>query len=76
MATRTRHHSDRGKTAPPAQTKASASTTQQEHASTPDSLRQEQALSNQGSQGRMTPTWSTRFSEDDEDEDDTPPTLH
>lgn len=75
MATRTRNGSTRGRSAPP---KAAPSPVPaaQEHASTPDTLRQEQALSNQGSQGRMTPSWRTRFSEDDEDEDETPPTLH
>lgn len=47
----------------------------QKHATTADPLRQQQALSNQGSQGRMAAPWRTR-SEDDEDEDDVPPTLH
>jgi hypothetical protein len=75
MTTRNRHGTARGKSAPP-KAKASAPAAQQEHASTPDPLRQQQALSNQGSQGRMAPSWRTRFSEDDEDEDETPPTLH
>ena len=47
----------------------------QKHATTADPLRQQQALSNQGSQGRMAPTWHVR-SDDDEDDDEVPPTLH
>jgi hypothetical protein len=48
----------------------------QKHATTPDATRQQQALENQGSQGRMAPSWRTRISDDDEDDDETPPTLH
>lgn len=47
----------------------------QKHATTADPLRQQQALSNQGTQGRMAPSWHVR-SEEDEDADDLPPTLH
>jgi hypothetical protein len=83
MATRNRHGSStrgsnpRGK----ADARASPRKTTQEHvhqkqATTPDPVRQQQALANQGSQGRMASTWRTRFGEDDEDEDETPPTLH
>lgn len=78
MTTRSRTGSTRGKSAPP---KPGARSARHEpatapHATTPDARRQEQALANQGTQGRMAPAWRTRFGEDDEDADDTPPTLH
>jgi len=75
MATRTRQGSStRGK---PARDKAAARTTPaQKHATTPDATRQQQALENQGSQGRrLAASWHTRASDEDED-DETPPTLH
>lgn len=50
--------------------------TPQKHATTPDAVRQQQALANQGTQGRMAPSWRTRMGEDDEDDDEAPPTLH
>lgn len=75
MATRTRQGSStRGK---PARDKTATRTPPaQKHATTPDATRQQQALENQGSQGRMAPSWRTRVSDEDEDEDETPPTLH
>ena len=75
MATRTRQGSStRGK---PARDKAGTPVPPaQRHATTPDATRQQQALDNQGSQGRMAPSWHTRTTDDDDEEDETPPTLH
>jgi hypothetical protein len=75
MATRTRQGSStRGK---PARDKTGApAPPAQRHATTPDVTRQQQALDNQGSQGRMAPSWHTRTTDDDDEEDETPPTLH
>jgi hypothetical protein len=61
----------------PAGDKAQARTSPaQKHATTPDAIRQQQAIANQGAQGRMAPAWRTRVGDDDEDEDEAPPTLH
>lgn len=75
MATRKRQGSSTR--ARPAGDKAQARGSQpQKHAATPDAIRQQQALANQGTQGRMAPAWRTRTGDDDEDEDEAPPTLH
>ena len=74
MATRTRQGSStRGK---PARDKAATTPPAQRHATTPDATRQQQALDNQGSQGRMASPWHTRITDEDDEEDETPPTLH
>lgn len=73
---RTRQGSNtRGRAASPQQKAGARTSAAQKHAATPDPVRQRQALANQGSQGRMAVDWGTRM-EDDEDEDDIPPTLH
>ena len=85
MATRTRQGSGtRGKPVgdkavprtPSARDQVARKHAIQKSATTPDATRQQQALDNQGPQGRMAPSWRTRISDDDEDEDETPPTLH
>lgn len=75
MANRSRQDSPQGNRRKAAPRDATRTPTAQKHATTPDPLRQQQALSNQGSQGRMAPTWHLR-SDDDEDDDEVPPTLH
>lgn len=69
--------STRGRTASSQQKAGARTPAAQKHATTPDPVRQRQALANQGSQGRMAMDWGTRMDrEEDDDEDDTPPTLH
>ena len=72
MTTRTRQGTPRRK-ASPANAKTQAHLAERKHATTPDPLRQQQALSNQGTQGRGG-DWGMRA--EDEDEDEVPPTLH
>lgn len=75
MARSRQGSSTRGRAATPQHKPGARTPAAQKHATTPDPVRQRQALANQGSQGRMAVDWGTRMDED-EDDDETPPTLH